>query len=160
MADPILTAAKVRQTLNYDLNTGVFTRRVATKGVSVGTVCGCDNGRGYIRIKVNGAYVVAHRLAWLYTYGVWPQGEIDRINRDTRDNRIENLRVVDRTGNLLNRGRDRRNTSGVKNVNWDSSRCKWVAQLRRRGKQYNLGRFDPVRGKPRPSGRGRIARTA
>ena len=144
MANSILTADELRSTLNYNPDTGVFTRRVPAKGMAVGAICGCNNGRGYLRIRVNGTYAVAHRLAWLYVHGEWPQGEIDHINRDTKDNRIANLRVVDRTENLLNRGNDGRNTSGVRNVSWDANRSKWVAQIRRRGKQFNLGRFESV----------------
>jgi hypothetical protein len=144
MATEILTQARLKEVLNYDPLSGLFTRRTKTRGMVEGTLCGCDNGRGYVRIRVDGNYVLAHRLAWLYVYGDWPSGEIDHVNRDTKDNRIANLRVVDRSANLLNRGWDRRNTSGVRNVNWDKSRCKWVAQLRRNGQQINLGRFDSI----------------
>lgn len=34
------------------------------------------------------------------------------------------------------------NTSGVKGVTWDASRSKWKAQIKFKGKNYNLGRFD------------------
>lgn len=33
-------------------------------------------------------------------------------------------------------------TSGIKGVSWDKSREKWVAQIRFKGKNYHLGRFD------------------
>lgn len=62
----------------------------------------------------------------------------------TNANRVSNLRVVDRTANLINRRDDRRNKSGIRNVLWDAKRQKWVAQLRRRGSQLNLGRFDSI----------------
>lgn len=34
------------------------------------------------------------------------------------------------------------NTSGIKGVTWDKSRCKWLAQIRFKGKLYYLGRYD------------------
>ncbi len=47
---------------------------------------------------------MAHRLIWIYHYGPIPEGfEIDHINRKRDDNRIENLRVVPRRLNHLNR---------------------------------------------------------
>lgn len=141
MADQSLPHSVLTELLHYDPDTGLFTRVKAVRGFRVGEVAGCDNGRGYIRIRVAGQYVLAHRLAWFYVHKEWPSGEIDHINRDTHDNRIDNLRVVNRSENLLNKGLDSRNTSGVKNVSWDAQRGKWVAQLRRSGKQFNLGRF-------------------
>lgn len=144
MANQSLTAEQLREVLNYDPETGVFTRKVPARGVKAGEIAGCDNGRGYIRIRVCGSYVLAHRLAWLYVHGEWPAGEIDHVNRNSMDNRVSNLRVVDRTANLINRRDDRRNKSGIRNVLWDAKRQKWVAQLRRRGSQLNLGRFDSI----------------
>lgn len=141
MADRILTQSRLKELLHYDPDTGVFTRAKAVRGHKKGAVAGCDNGRGYIRIKVDGRYFLAHRLAWLYETASFPEGEIDHINRNGLDNRIKNLRTVTRSENLLNKGLDHRNTSGVKNVSWDQHREKWVAQVRRNKKQFNLGRF-------------------
>lgn len=141
MANQSLPHNVLTDLLHYDPDTGVFTRAKAIRGCRVGEVAGCDNGRGYIRIRVSGKYVLAHRLAWFYVNKSWPEGEIDHINRNGLDNRMKNLRVVNRSENLLNKGLDRRNTSGVKNVSWDERRGKWVAQLRRSGEQFNLGRF-------------------
>jgi len=35
-----------------------------------------------LRFKVHSASYLAHRLAWLYMTGEWPQGTIDHVNRD------------------------------------------------------------------------------
>lgn len=53
-------------------------------------------------MRVMGHVVYAHRLAWFYVHGVWPTNEIDHINRNKSDNRIENLRDVTRTVNQRN----------------------------------------------------------
>src|SRR5690554_7820021 len=51
------------------------------------------NPRPYRVIGLKGNLYKAHRLAWLYEYGQWPDGDIDHINQDTLDNRIDNLRI-------------------------------------------------------------------
>lgn len=57
---------------------------------------------GYLIIKVKGRQFKAHRIAWLLCKGDFPVMELDHINHDRLDNRIENLREVDRQGNIDN----------------------------------------------------------
>src|SRR5690606_354932 len=60
----------------------------------------------------------AHRIVWALYHGKdIPSGmDIDHINGDGRDNRIENLRVVPRVLNLRNQKKSRRNKTGVPGV--------------------------------------------
>ena len=58
---------------------------------------------GYLIIKVRASQYKAHRVVWLLNYGDWPKQELDHINRNRTDNRIENLREADRTIQNLNR---------------------------------------------------------
>lgn len=51
----------------------------------------CLKDNGYKNGKLLGRSCVAHRIAWLYTYGKLPK-EIEHINGDRSDNRLENLR--------------------------------------------------------------------
>ena len=84
-----LTAERLREVLDYDPDTGVFTRKVRTaSSVKVGDVAGSLNGKGYIRIRVDGRLYFAHRLAWLYVHGEWPVDQVDHINGIKNDNRI------------------------------------------------------------------------
>jgi hypothetical protein len=90
---------------------------------------------------IRGRRFQAHRLAWLYVYGEWPNGAIDHINRDPGDNRISNLRLATPTQNNANRARPACNTSGVKGVSWIGKSRKWQAQITVHGRQKYLGRF-------------------
>lgn len=62
---------------------------------------------GYSRFKVRWLGRTfdygAHRVVWFLHHGAWPFPEIDHINRDPSDNRIENLRCATRSDNMRNR---------------------------------------------------------
>lgn len=77
-----------------------------------------ETKRGYRCIRFNGRCFLAHRLIWAIVYGSWPIGEIDHIDGDTSNNRISNLREVDRVGNTRNSGFRSNNTSGICGVSW------------------------------------------
>lgn len=91
----------------YDIAVGVVRR----DGVDFGTV----TNSGYRRVKAGGVRVPEHRLAWRLVRGQWPVGEVDHIDRDRLNNRIENLRIATHAENNCNI-QSSRNTSGEKNV--------------------------------------------
>lgn len=92
----------------------------ATK-VKVGQPAGSANKvTGYITIGINNHNYYAHRLAWTYIYGDYPDGEqplIDHINGNPSDNRIVNLRCSSSGENNKNKQIRSDNTSGVVGVN-------------------------------------------
>jgi hypothetical protein len=65
----------------------------------------------------------------------------DHINRNSLDNRRNNLRVCSQAENLRNRAAPRANTSGFKGVSWHKKAGKWVARLVFEGKYHHLGLF-------------------
>lgn len=104
---------------------------------------------GYIDIKIDGRTYRAHRLAWLYTYGRWPTGQIDHRNGVRDDNRINNLRDVSRDVNAQNQRQAHRGKStnlpiGVypPDPRWGSSG--YTAQIGVGGKKIKLGTFTTV----------------
>ena len=136
-----VTQAELKELLNYDPDTGVFKWRVSPRmGISVGTNAGCLSSWGYLIIRIKGKPYRAHRLAWLYVYGEWPEGELDHINHDRIHNRIENLRIVSRFENSRNQKMRTNNTSGVTGVYWNKVYQKWYAYIQLRGKLKYLGR--------------------
>ena len=135
------TQERLRHLLDYDPETGVFTWLVRRGRAAAGSVAGCVHSEGYVRVKVDGATHVAHRLAWLFVYGEWPKQEIDHINRVKTDNRIANLRDVSRRENALNVGVFSNSTSGVTGVYWCKREGKWLTQITVFGRDQHLGYF-------------------
>jgi hypothetical protein len=137
---------RLLEVLSYNLVTGLFTWEVnRSHSARVGMVAGTRDTKGYIRIRVDGVDYRAHILAWFAHYRLRPTGEIDHINRDKTDNRISNLRVVNRRENILNRGIQKNNTSGHTGINWRKDYKKWTASYTVNKKQVHVGYFTNVR---------------
>ncbi len=136
----MLTQAKLKELLHYDPETGVFTCIISRgSGAMVGDTPG-SNDKGYRRLRISGINYKAHRLAWLYTYGYFPEGYIDHINRVRDDNRIVNLREVSPSCNLRNASTPTTNSSGVKGVSRDEPRRKWASAIGRDNRWFSLWR--------------------
>ncbi len=135
-----MTQEELKSVVTYDPETGIFRWRETGPGrkAEAGAVL---KPRGYTHICIDGKRYYAHRLAWLYVYGVWPREYVDHINRDPRDNRIANLRQATHTENLQNKGKSTNNTSGHLGVSWRKDCDRWHARLRVDGKNHSLGYF-------------------
>lgn len=140
-----LTAEALRNFLSYDEKTGEFVWIANPKHGKrrLGNRTGFINASGYLAIGIFGKKHPAHRLAWLYVYGAWPNADIDHINGDRTDNRIENLRDVTRQTNMENmRGPTSRNKSGFMGVSFHNVAKRWRASIRANGKTMRLGYYD------------------
>ncbi len=137
----MLTAEQLREVLDYDPETGVFTHRHTHHRVRAGQAAGTPHSKGYRQVNVGGGVYLAHRLAWLYTYGAWPTHDLDHRNEIKDDNRISNLREATDGLNKQNRSRPQRNnTSGFLGV--AKSRGRWLASIGVGGHLRFLGRYD------------------
>jgi hypothetical protein len=139
----MLTAERLRELVSYDPETGVFTWAITRRKVRAGTVAGSINKDvGYRYIRVDGALYLAHRLAMLYSEGVWPSCFVDHINGDKLDNRLCNLRHATYGVNSQNQRRARSDSkSGVLGVWFHEGRNRYVADIQHDGKRKRLGYF-------------------
>ena len=139
-----ITHDKVIELVCYDASTGLFTWNKPRPYCTAGKRAGGRTSSGYIRVILCGRPFQAHRLAWFYVHGSWPEHEIDHVNGVRDDNRLANLREATPSQNQANKAMRRDNTSGVKGVSWDRSRGKWHASITVSGRIKNLGRFEEI----------------
>lgn len=96
---------------------------------------------GYKTGGINRRLFKAHRVIWAMCHGHWPEKEIDHINGDRSDNRIENLREADRSGQGKNMAMRHDNKSGFSGVYFHKASKKWTAQIYLDGVRVSLGYF-------------------
>ncbi len=100
-----LTADVLRQFLRYDPQSGEFTwiKKTGCKTV-IGSCAGSRRSiNGYSYISIFRTFYLAHRLAWLYMTGSWPDAQIDHVDGNRKNNRWDNLRDIPMAGNAQNR---------------------------------------------------------
>lgn len=78
---------------------------------------GWTENTGYRRIKIDGKKYSLHRVIYEMFHGDIPEGyQIDHINGNKLDNRIENLRLATSSQNVRNTPARSDNKLGLKNV--------------------------------------------
>jgi hypothetical protein len=140
----MLTQERLKELLHYDPDTGIFINLTQRRGrAKKGAVAGTKNPKGYIIIMIDGKFYYAHRLAWFYFYGEFPEGFLDHKNQNPSNNRICNLRLATTQENAQNISNPRiNNKSGFRGVSWYKSTNKWLAHITINRKVKHLGYFD------------------
>ena len=142
---PHVTADIVRRLFDYDPHSGLFIRKESARPRRWG---GANAGHlrrdGYVTIVCEGRKFLAHRLAWLWFYGVWPRKHLDHVNRVKNDNRIDNLREVTPAQNRQNSTVSGKSLSGHRGVCWHKKTSRWRARAIIDGRRVDLGEFENV----------------
>ena len=138
----MITQSRLKEVLAYDFESGVFTWKVSRNGIRDNKVAGAKNKHGYIYIQIDTKLHLAHRLAFVYMTGDFPENQTDHINGVRNDNRWRNLRPVTRSENLRNQAKAKNNRSGITGVSWEKRAGKWRAKIMANGKQKHIGYFD------------------
>lgn len=120
--------------------TAQHTQRLVNSA-QAGKPAGSATEEGYRIVTICGVALLAHRVAFAIATGRWPKEELDHINGDKGDNRLSNLREVDRQGNALNLAKRKDNRSGVIGVGWYPRTGKWRARITIAGKTKAIGHY-------------------
>jgi len=114
--------------------------------IRIGDLAGAISvgGNGIPRMRVsffNKSYY-NHRIIWNLHYGEIPENmEIDHIDGNPLNNKIENLRLCNRQQNCFNTKSKRTSTSKYKGVSFSNREKCWKAQIQLDGKNYHIGNF-------------------
>jgi len=108
--------------------------------INTGQLAGSKSGK-YSQISINKQKFYVHRIVFYLFHGYFPK-YVDHINRNTRDNRIENLRSVTISLNNRNTGKRKQNaTSKYVGVIYEKRRNKWRAACSVNNKSIFIGYF-------------------
>lgn len=147
---------RIRELLNYDQSTGVFTWMVDRRCgqfrsvivAAAGSKAGCIRPDGYMSVSLDHRRYQMHVIAWAHANNEFPPDgfDIDHIDGNRSNNAIANLRLVTRAQNLQNlrTAKSHNRSSGVLGVHWDSQRNKWRAVLNCQKRRIDLGFFATV----------------
>jgi hypothetical protein len=136
----MLIQDRLRHLLSYNPVTGEFhwvsKRRKILPGAKAGTV----GNHGAVVIRVDDKLYLAHRLAWLYTYGTWPSMSVTHVNGDKTDNAIHNLREI----SIIEKANStHKHKSGkLTGVSYNKRARKWVAYTRIGTSRHHIGCYN------------------
>ena len=108
--------------------------------VVVGQEVGSEHGRGYRAVQIDGKNYKLHRIVFLMHNGYFPE-QVDHINGDKTDNRIENLRAATNSENQKNVPVRPWSKTGVKNVTKRKDRDAYMVTVSVNGKRKTIGYY-------------------
>jgi hypothetical protein len=130
------------KSLSYNEHTGDLVWKIApSNSVVAGQIAGSIELSGYRSVRLKGKAQLAHRVAWFLFYKTWPLLDIDHLDGKKDNNKIENLRLVDKLENCKNLKKSKRNTSGVTGVHWNKKLQKWKVAINSDCRNIHLGYF-------------------
>ena len=127
----------------FDYCDGNLFWKVKKGTVKIGQMAGTLANTGYWQICLFKRFYLAHRLIFLMHKGYLPN-ELDHIDGNKLNNRIDNLREATKSQNQFNKGMRKNNTSGVKNVFWCKNYKKWRVLVSVDGKKRHVGYFEDI----------------
>ena len=128
-----ISQGEVRRLFDYREDGVLINRLTRSPRAVKGFVAGGPNkSNGYYRVLINRKTFQLSRLIWIWHYGDIPhQMEIDHIDRNPANNKIENLRPVTKRQNEYNKPRQ--------GCNYENG--KWRASIYDHGKNVYLGLY-------------------
>jgi hypothetical protein len=144
----MLTQSELKEIIHYDTETGLITwGKTPGQRKTTGAIAGTKDPRGHIVVCINWKRYKAHRLAWLYMTGEFPEDglRLDHINRIPSDNRWCNLRLATAKQNSHNAVHRVPKESGVTGVYPSGNKLRWTAKTTVDGKAVTIGTYDTIK---------------
>ena len=128
----MVTPEELAEVLEYKDGELYWKKKVSRK-IIPGSKAGSTGSRGYFQVRYKSKAYRKARVVWCICHGEWPPKgyEVDHINRDKTDDRIENLRVVTRWENAINQEH-----KGYRKI-----KDRFYARITLHGKEIKLGGF-------------------
>ena len=146
----MLTFEEANKLFRYEPSSGkLFWKKRTARRIKVGDEAGtfCKS-TGYRMVFINRKGYLVHRIAILLATGECdPSREVDHIDHDRGNNRLDNLRIVDRINNMRNMGLIKTNKTGVIGVSLKythTGKLRYSANIMVNRKSINLGIFDNI----------------
>jgi hypothetical protein len=98
------TPEELREVFRYDPKTGFLYWRHPRQGLRKDMRADGQTQDKYRIVTYLGVTMNAHRVIWAMVKGKWPEGMLDHADRDSQNNRMENLRDAAHRDNHLNAG--------------------------------------------------------
>ena len=102
-------AARIQQNYDYDDGSGQLVNAKTKRVVRGEKYCKKNGKHRYLSMRtyINGRlyHILMHRAIWAWHNGRFPTMQIDHVNGNGFDNRIENLREVTQSENMRNQHR-------------------------------------------------------
>src|SRR5260370_24153376 len=138
----MFTVNYLRSMLLYDPDDGWFYNRVqrGQRG-AIGEAAGHYDKDGYVIIQIKGIKYKAHRLAYVYMTGEWPEDEIDHKDGIPWNNTWLNLRDATRSDNCANSNLAL-GESGFRGVKFDPITRTWRARIGYGYRRQYIGAYE------------------
>lgn len=124
-----MTKDELLKMYSVDVNSGRLFRRNGSGGMASGSEAGWLGSHGYVYVTIARRKYRRARLIYLAHHGLWPEHNIDHIDRNRTNDSISNLRDCTTTENNRNKGLRVDNSSGCAGVSWVKRESRWVAKL-------------------------------
>jgi hypothetical protein len=129
----------ILQSLSYDEETGKLYWKKSGMGRPLHKIAGTTSGNGYRYINISGYKLKATHCIWILKTGNWPVGVIDHIDRNSRNDKWNNLRDITQADNIRNGKIRKDNNTGFKGITYQRN---YKYKVRKNGK--HIGVFDSL----------------
>lgn len=123
----------------YNPETGLLYRKLANKL----KLTGCESN-GHLSVTIKSRNFLVHQVIWLYMTGEWPDGFIDHIDGNRKNNKWDNLRVGSNSENMQNLKTAKANNKSTGKLGVTAQNDKFIARITLNGCQTYLGTFDTL----------------